>query len=517
MWKLAIEDDQTNKTDVNLVRDEYSIGRAEENTVRLTERNISRHHAKLSKASSGWVLADMNSYNGCFINGVRVSNTQSLEHGDLVQLGDYRLEVSNEGQRTDLTSAGGSRAATVPALPRSQSLTGQPDRLVMLIGPAPGSEYPLHGSRLVIGRGEECDVPINHSSVSRVHAEIQAVGDGRYEIIDRDSANGVRVNGAELKRSLIDVRDTIELGDVVLKFIPAGEIYRPGIEDIQQIASLTGRSDRPSPAPGVESLLASSGVSYGLKIVAGLVALGVLVVLGMVTLSATRPASTAAEPTSAPVDGTARVLAEAKALLDRGDVEAAHLKVTTEIAAQSNARQSPAFRGIEARWADSLFGRAAEEPDPALKRELFDQIAKSTSVDSVRRKRAANEITTLDAPGVDVSDLPATSAQPQAKAVPLAKPAPAIGPKPAPAPARPTAQGGGIVRKNPYDDPESSEPESSPKPGNAQDLATSGDRQKVTRAKTILQNKVNSGRASEQEVRMLRALCRQLGDSSCTQ
>jgi len=42
MWKLTIEDDQANKTVVHLVRDEYSVGRAEDNTVRLTERNI--HH-----------------------------------------------------------------------------------------------------------------------------------------------------------------------------------------------------------------------------------------------------------------------------------------------------------------------------------------------------------------------------------------------------------------------------------------------------------------------------------------
>src|SRR5688572_27281893 len=93
MWKLSIEDDQGNKTVVNLVRDEYSVGRAEENTVRLTERNISRRHAKLKRNGVGWLLEDMASYNGCFVNGVRVAEPQRLEHGDLVQLGDYRLEI----------------------------------------------------------------------------------------------------------------------------------------------------------------------------------------------------------------------------------------------------------------------------------------------------------------------------------------------------------------------------------------------------------------------------------------
>src|SRR4026207_1141416 len=93
MWKLSIEDDQGNKTVVNLVRDEYSLGRAEENTVRLTERNISRRHANLNKDGNRWVLTDLGSYNGCFINGVRVGDPQPLEHGDLLQVGDYRLPI----------------------------------------------------------------------------------------------------------------------------------------------------------------------------------------------------------------------------------------------------------------------------------------------------------------------------------------------------------------------------------------------------------------------------------------
>ena len=82
----------------------------------------------------------------------------------------------------------------MPAAPRSQALLGQPDRLVMVVGPTVGAEFPLTQDQpLVLGRGEECDVSVNHPSVSQVHAEIQPLGDGRYEIVDRESANGVRV------------------------------------------------------------------------------------------------------------------------------------------------------------------------------------------------------------------------------------------------------------------------------------------------------------------------------------
>jgi len=523
MWKLSIEDEQGNRTVVNLVREEYSIGRAEDNTVRLTERNISRHHAKLAKNGTGWNLFDLNSYNGCFINGARVSESQRIENGDLVQLGDYRLEVSAEG--TAASAGVGPKAATVPSVPRGQSLPSQPDRLVMVVGPAPGSEYALLGERQVIGRGEECDIAINHSSVSRVHAEIHALGGGRYEIIDRESANGVRINGAELKRSLIDARDAIELGDVVLKFIPAGQIYRAGADESQRIPSLRPVAEQFTPAPGMEVVTPRGSLGSGIKIFAALLGVGLLVALGMLTLGATgRSEPPAAVPEQPPPDNAARALAEAKALLDKNRIESAHEKAHT-IPEDSNARQSPEFREVEARWADLLFTRAGETEDLAKKRELLDQIAKATTVDSVRRKRAANELSELaaaDSEKVDITELPSA---PHAKAVPQA--AEEATPKPAPKeqreprePKEPSttkaALPGGLIRKNPYEQDSPSRSASPAPRANVQEDAMSGDRAKLARAKAALQQKAASGRATDQELKMLRALCRQLGDSSCS-
>ena len=49
MYKLIIEDDEGKTTVVPLIRDEITIGRKEGNTIRLTERNVSRRHAKLAQ------------------------------------------------------------------------------------------------------------------------------------------------------------------------------------------------------------------------------------------------------------------------------------------------------------------------------------------------------------------------------------------------------------------------------------------------------------------------------------
>ncbi|MBU2567129.1 FHA domain-containing protein, partial [Patescibacteria group bacterium] len=69
MVKLIIEDDEGKTTVVPLIRDEITIGRKEGNTIRLTERNVSRRHAKLVKQSSAIFIEDLNSYNGIKVNG----------------------------------------------------------------------------------------------------------------------------------------------------------------------------------------------------------------------------------------------------------------------------------------------------------------------------------------------------------------------------------------------------------------------------------------------------------------
>jgi len=491
MWKLTIEDDQASKTVVHLVRDDYTIGRAEENTVRLTERNISRRHARLTKPGDRWQLIDLTSYNGCYVNGQRVSEKHEIVHGDLVQLGDYRLQILDD---SILDPVSFDKAVTMPAAPRSQALLGQPDRLVMVIGPTVGAEFPLTQDRpLVIGRGEECDVSINHPSVSRVHAEIQPLGDGRYEIVDRESANGVRVNGVELPRTLLDARDVIELGDVILKFIPAGDIYVPGADESQQASALTlGAAGLSQPSPSASL----GGFSHGVKLAAigGVAAIVVALALVIATRSGT-PEPEIASGSADSVDSAMRSLLEAKALLDKGDLDAA-MRKSAEIPPTSNARKTADFRQIQSAWADALFAEAAASQDPTQKRALLDQIARATSVDSVRRKRAANDLTALDAESVDVSDLPSAPKK--------VAPRPATNNTEEASAEDPKAAGPTLVRKNPFDD--------EPAPSGTQDA----DRSKLLSAKATLQQKVRSGQATDRDLKMLRAVCKQLGDVSCS-
>ncbi|RMG15078.1 MAG: FHA domain-containing protein, partial [Deltaproteobacteria bacterium] len=91
--KLIIEDDEGRKTVVPFVRDEISIGREEGNTIRLTERNVSRRHACLRRSNGHVFIEDLGSYNGVKVNGDRVQGRAEIREGDLIEIGDYNLAI----------------------------------------------------------------------------------------------------------------------------------------------------------------------------------------------------------------------------------------------------------------------------------------------------------------------------------------------------------------------------------------------------------------------------------------
>jgi len=150
MWKLVIEDDEGKRTIVPLTREDYSIGRKEGNTIRLTERNVSREHARIHKKTNGEVapgsfftLEDCTSYNGVYVNGLRVAQAQDLTHGDLIQIGDYRIVLQDDAVVEAPVAVVPDPKTTIPSGgQRASTLMERPNRLVMLAGPTPGATPP---------------------------------------------------------------------------------------------------------------------------------------------------------------------------------------------------------------------------------------------------------------------------------------------------------------------------------------------------------------------------------------
>ena len=68
------------------------IGRDKDRaTVCLPHAQVSRLHAQVTKGGKGYVITDLNSANGTFVNGNRVSSPTTLDRGDRILIGPYSL------------------------------------------------------------------------------------------------------------------------------------------------------------------------------------------------------------------------------------------------------------------------------------------------------------------------------------------------------------------------------------------------------------------------------------------
>lgn len=105
--RLIIEDDEGTTTVVPLGADAITIGRQQGNTIQLTEKNVSRRHARLFHETDeeSWSIEDLGSYNGVKINGAAVEARNELKEGDVVQIGDYHLTLTENADKTAVSPA----------------------------------------------------------------------------------------------------------------------------------------------------------------------------------------------------------------------------------------------------------------------------------------------------------------------------------------------------------------------------------------------------------------------------
>lgn len=100
---LIVTNDETGRRfEVELTTDETRIGRAiDRNEVVLNDGQVSRQHAILRRAGNAFMLVDLGSANGVFINGVRV-NERMLKDGDAFTISHYTLRLKDQTGRISI-------------------------------------------------------------------------------------------------------------------------------------------------------------------------------------------------------------------------------------------------------------------------------------------------------------------------------------------------------------------------------------------------------------------------------
>ncbi|MBW5485499.1 ABC transporter ATP-binding protein/permease [Streptomyces bambusae] len=203
----------------------YHVGRDPLCEICLDDARVSWHHAILRPEGDHWTLEDENSTNGTWADGHRV---RAWEIGPGSEL---RFGSESDGPRALVT------ARTPPPGPAVSSGRGGPAEVAAPSLTAtfrrPTSVRPL-GARSVlrIGRSPDSDLVLDDLQVSRRHAELVALADGGYEIVDVGSHNGTYLNGTRVTRSRIREGDIVGIGhsalclvgDQLQEYVDTGEV-----------------------------------------------------------------------------------------------------------------------------------------------------------------------------------------------------------------------------------------------------------------------------------------------------
>ena len=194
---------------------QYRVGRDPQSDIVIDDSRVSWQHAVLRADHDAWILEDAGSTNGTFLGTRRVGKIE-ISQNCILRLGHpddgpvMMCSVNRGGAGNTVLNTGMSSVDRRPT-----SVRRAPARL------------------LRIGRAPESDLVVPDLSVSRSHAELRNLGDGRYEIADLGSHNGTFVNGQRIaqpttvtEQDLIGIgRATFRLyGDELREFIDEGDV-----------------------------------------------------------------------------------------------------------------------------------------------------------------------------------------------------------------------------------------------------------------------------------------------------
>jgi ABC transport system ATP-binding/permease protein len=194
---------------------QYRVGRDPQSDIVINDSRVSWRHAVLRADHDAWILEDSGSTNGTFLGTRRIGKIE-ISQNCILRLGhpdDGPVMMCSVNRPGAVNTAPKTGMSSVDRRPTS--VRRAPTRL------------------LRIGRAPENDLVVPDLSVSRVHAELRNLGDGRYEIADLGSHNGTFVNGQRITRAttvteqdLIGIgRATFRLfGDELREFIDEGDV-----------------------------------------------------------------------------------------------------------------------------------------------------------------------------------------------------------------------------------------------------------------------------------------------------
>lgn len=214
----------------------FTLGRQAGVNLLIDHSSVSRLHAQIACVDGEYLLRDLGSRNGTFVNGKQPgSGTEHpLRHHDRVRFGDvqFRLElrpreIKHAALAHDLTDNDFSHIqetelhTSVTRIVPNSVLRSMPETpALVLVGKDTQPEIvPLEQNRrYTLGRDRDNSIVLKDPSASRKHAELFSAPDGFY-IRDLGSRYGVFVNKVKIQNAFhLNHGDRVVLGNMLVYF-----------------------------------------------------------------------------------------------------------------------------------------------------------------------------------------------------------------------------------------------------------------------------------------------------------
>ncbi|HEY3770110.1 MAG TPA: FHA domain-containing protein [Candidatus Angelobacter sp.] len=257
MAKLYLRFEQNDQVlkEVSLTQAATTIGRLADNSVQIDNLAVSGHHAKISWNQDHYVVEDLGSLNGTFVNNERVGKA-TLKHGDQIKVGKHLVEFKHEGvvpnyavaaktgpstpqleatmrldtkqaRETLVDKASAAAAAAGPlgiarpawmADPFSATAKDRIGLLNILEGKTDQEKYVLTGKMTMIGKSSMASIKLKGFFAPNTAALISK-RDNKYFISTSESKAKLKLNGEDVigQRELTN-GDIIEVGKVKAAF-----------------------------------------------------------------------------------------------------------------------------------------------------------------------------------------------------------------------------------------------------------------------------------------------------------
>ena len=234
---------------VHLNSETVLLGRDPASILPLNFATVSRRHAEIRRSNGQFMLADLGSYNGTFVNDKGINEPTLLFDNDRIQLGiggptirvidpanPAPLEKSDAGNRE--SSESHDQSLSIPDGVSNRDLANVVETLVATPSARAGShpDPVLEPSQtqpflqwaftekpyISIGRGPDNDIRLDSLQISVNHARFIKDQDSIL-VEDKGSTNGVHINGKRIGpgRKRIEQQDLVQIGPFLLQANPA--------------------------------------------------------------------------------------------------------------------------------------------------------------------------------------------------------------------------------------------------------------------------------------------------------